>query len=74
MHGYISRQLTTVIESRLVNNPAVALLGPRQAGKSTLASVICEKTPDSLYLDLEREKDRAMLSNLEDFFLSIVID
>lgn len=41
--------------------PAVALLGPRQVGKTTLAEHIAE-TRDSLYLDLEAAADRARLS------------
>jgi len=68
MHDIISRQILSKIESSLTNNPAVALLGPRQVGKSTLAAIIYEKYPNSLYLDLEREKDRAMLQNVEEFF------
>ena len=68
MHGILSRQLMTVTESRLTNNPSVALLGPRQVGKSTLAKIICHKIPESLFLDLEREKDRVMLTNIEEFF------
>ncbi len=68
MHKTISRQLLPVIEKKLANYPAVALLGSRQVGKSTLAGIICKKYPNSLYLDLEREKDKAMLSNIEAFF------
>jgi predicted AAA+ superfamily ATPase len=41
--------------------PAVALLGPRQAGKTTLALAIAEGRP-SVYLDLESAADRARLS------------
>ena len=35
--------------------PAVALLGPRQCGKATLAKAIIAERPDAVYLDLERE-------------------
>lgn len=60
------------IESRLVElldtSPAVALLGPRQVGKTTLALTIAETRP-SIYLDLESEADRAKLSEPE-LFLS----
>jgi uncharacterized protein len=45
-------------------NPAVALLGPRQVGKTTLALEIAEVRP-SLYLDLESDADRAKLSEPE---------
>jgi len=68
MHNLIPRQLLPIIEKKLSHNPAVALLGPRQVGKSTLAGIICDAFPDSLYLDLEREKDKAMLNNTEAFF------
>jgi uncharacterized protein len=41
--------------------PAVAILGPRQAGKTTLALAIAEGRP-SVYLDLESAADRARLA------------
>lgn len=68
MHRLIQRTILPVIENRRANNPCVALLGARQVGKSTLAKIICDRIPQSLYLDLEREKDLNMLSNLEEFF------
>ena len=46
--------------------PAVALLGPRQAGKTTLALSLEEQLrPQALYLDLELPSDRAKLSDPE---------
>ena len=49
------------IESRLVEaldeSPAVVLLGPRQAGKTTLALEVGHARR-SLYLDLEAPSDR----------------
>ncbi len=42
----------------------MALLGPRQVGKTTLALEIAEQQP-SIYLDLESESDRARLSDPE---------
>lgn len=50
------------VESALQRQAAVALLGPRQVGKTTLALSLAEKTP-SLYLDLESRADRAKLSD-----------
>jgi hypothetical protein len=44
--------------------PAVALLGARQVGKTTLALEV-EKTLDAIYLDLESDRDRAKLSEPE---------
>ncbi len=46
---------------------AVALLGPRQVGKTTLAFHIAE-TKNALYLDLEDRADREKLSDAA-FFL-----
>jgi uncharacterized protein len=44
--------------------PGVVLLGPRQIGKTTLArSIADERGLDALYLDLENEADRALLSD-----------
>ena len=48
------------VESALQRQAAVALLGPRQVGKTTLALALADKTP-SLYLDLESRADRAKL-------------
>ena len=46
--------------------PAVALLGPRQAGKTTLAlSLEDQLRPQALYLDLELPSDRAKLADPE---------
>ena len=47
----------------LQETPAVALLGPRQIGKTTLARDIAAQTPDSLYLDLENPRDAARLTD-----------
>ena len=45
---------------------AVALLGPRQVGKTTLALTIAEDLgPEALYLDLELPSDRAKLTDPE---------
>jgi predicted AAA+ superfamily ATPase len=49
------------IQSRLKANPAVALLGPRQCGKTTLARALAERTR-STYFDLENPVDLARLS------------
>lgn len=60
----IPRRLLPVLESALAEVPAVALLGPRQAGKTTLALEVA-KTRPSVYLDLESEADRAKLAEPE---------
>ena len=48
--------------------PAVAILGPRQCGKSTLARALVRERGDVVYLDLERPADLARLSDPEMFF------
>jgi len=57
---HIHAQLLDSIEAA----PAVALLGPRQVGKTTLALEVA-KTRPSVYLDLESERDRAKLDQAE---------
>jgi hypothetical protein len=60
----IPRRLLPALSSGLAEVPAVALLGPRQAGKTTLALEVARAQP-SVYLDLESEADRAKLSEPE---------
>jgi predicted AAA+ superfamily ATPase len=49
--------------------PAVAILGPRQVGKTTLAEQIAKHiNPEPLYLDLENPSDLAKLTNAETYF------
>ncbi len=68
MHGLITRQCIPTIKSRLKNNPAVALLGARQVGKSTIAGLLIKEFGDSLYLDLESASDMNKLTDPEAFF------
>ena len=56
----ISRLLYPKLTEALAHSPAVALLGPRQVGKTTLALEVGQ-TVDALYLDLESEQDLAKL-------------
>lgn len=60
--------MTQEVQRRLQSNPSVALLGPRQCGKSTLAREILKHVPDALMLDLERPADRMVLEEAEAFF------
>lgn len=60
----IERQLLPRLRDALSYSPAVALLGPRQCGKTTLAWALDPQQP-TLYLDLESEQDRAKLSEPE---------
>ena len=52
----------------LIRFPAVALLGPRQVGKTTLALDLIEGNQKAAYLDLELPSDLAKLSDAEDYF------
>ncbi len=68
MHGNIQRNLFQTLLDRLSSAPAVALLGARQVGKSTIAQSIGEYLPNTLYLDLERASDLNKLTHPEVFF------
>ena len=60
----ISRpDLEAALRRGLSQSPAVALFGPRQVGKTTLAKALARETGGSVYLDLERASD---LRKLED--------
>ena len=60
----IDRALYPRLVDAIANSPAAALLGPRQAGKTTLALEVGERQ-HALYLDLESEQDRAKLAQPE---------
>jgi len=60
----IPRRNLPVLSSALAEVPAVALLGPRQVGKTTLALDVAGTQP-AVYLDLESEADRAKLAEPE---------
>ena len=52
----LGRLISPLIEDRLSTYPAVALVGPRQSGKTTLASSMSR-----VYFDLEQESERLRL-------------
>lgn len=62
----IGRFLLPRLTEALARQASVALIGPRQAGKTTLARAVGEGRP-SLYLDLEAERDRARLADPASF-------
>lgn len=62
----ITRRLTSTVEAALARQPAVGLVGPRQAGKTTLALAIAAGR-DSVYLDLENARDRAQIAEPQEF-------
>ena len=62
----IERILYPDLLETLAEFPAVALLGPRQAGKTTLARVVGDgRSSSSVYLDLESPGDRLKLTDSE---------
>ena len=58
----IPRRALGQVRQALAQQAAVALIGPRQVGKTTLAFAIADASP-SLYLDLESREDREKLSS-----------
>lgn len=67
MHGYIDRIAKSKIISKIKNSPAVAILGARQCGKTTLAKNILSRCK-SVYLDLQKKSDMNKLKEPEIFF------
>lgn len=68
MHKLIPRDAQNMLMEYLSVFPAVAILGPRQCGKSTLIRMASNNLPNFLYLDLQDRTDRAKLSEPELFF------
>jgi len=60
----IERLIIQKVEQALARQAAVALIGPRQVGKTTLAYALAEKS-SAIYLDLESRSDRDKLSDPE---------
>ncbi len=58
----IERAVVPVVRAALARQAAVALLGPRQVGKTTLALEIARQS-NAVYLDLQRVSDRAKLTD-----------
>jgi predicted AAA+ superfamily ATPase len=70
----IQRYIQSGLIELLLSNPAVALLGARQVGKTTLSLSITDTlSRPALYLDLERPSDSAKLQDPE-YFLSQHMD
>lgn len=65
----LERWITQRLEKNISRNPAVALLGARQVGKTTLAKSVAKDMP-SIYLDLESPKDLAKLTDPTEFLAS----
>lgn len=63
----LARWLHASVEEKLGDFPAVALLGSRQVGKTTLAKHVAATRGDAIYLDLELPSDLARLTDPEAF-------
>src|SRR3989338_597138 len=64
------RYVQTQLVALLAQFPAVVLLGPRQAGKTTLALAEMASRTDAIYLDLELPSAQRQLDDPEAFFLA----
>ncbi|TCD29446.1 ATP-binding protein [Pedobacter psychrodurus] len=64
----IIRNLASQLRNRLKKSPAIAILGPRQVGKTTLAK---ELSNDYIYLDMENPRDVAKLQDAYTFLESL---
>ena len=61
MQTYVDRFKELLVRKHLSAFPAVALLGARQVGKSTLAKRVIGEIDKAVYLDLEDPADMAKL-------------
>ena len=69
---YIKRSIEDRLLMLLEHFPAVAILGPRQAGKTTLVKEIRKQLPkESIYLDLENPADLGVLDHPVEFLNSV---
>lgn len=59
----ITRLLQLVVEKTLTRSPAIAILGPRQVGKTTLAKTIAGRQAGYHYLDMENPQDHQKLAD-----------
>jgi predicted AAA+ superfamily ATPase len=70
MYKLINRQIAAFVNEHLSTFPAVAILGPRQCGKSTLVEMMYQDSDNFLYLDLQNSDDRHKLTDPALFFQS----
>jgi predicted AAA+ superfamily ATPase len=65
----IKRFLSQKLKELIPDFPAIAILGARQVGKTTLAQALAENfDQESIYLDLESPSDQAKLAEAEQYF------
>lgn len=65
----IIRQINTLFQEYLDLFPVTGIIGPRQVGKTTLTKEMANNQ-EFLYLDMERQADRAKLSEDAAYFLA----
>jgi len=63
----IKRELFSEIKKHQKNIPAIAIVGARQVGKTTLAKELVAENENTLFLDLEKSSDREMIQETEAF-------
>ncbi len=68
MRQYIGRNIESELTKRLTYFPAVAVLGPRQCGKSTLIKELSKRIENFVYLDLQNDDDVKKLDEPNIFF------
>jgi len=68
MQRYIKRSAEAKLHEYLKIFPAVAVLGPRQCGKSTMIKQFAQKSKKFVYLDLQNSGDLRKLQEAEFFF------
>jgi len=62
MHDLLERKIGSFVKENLTLFPAVAILGPRQCGKSTLVKMLFKNSDAFLYLDLQNIADQKRLA------------
>lgn len=68
MHDLLERKIGSFVKENLTLFPAVAILGPRQCGKSTLVRMLFKNADAFLYLDLQNIADQNKLTEPGLFF------
>ena len=68
MSKIITRTVSELLEKYLKIFPAVAILGSRQCGKSTLIKHFCKDNSSFLYIDLQDRRDLSKLQEPSLFF------
>ena len=68
MIQYVKRNIEKELITRMKYFPVVAVLGPRQCGKSTLIKELSKRIENFLYLDLQNDDDIKKLDEPNIFF------